>query len=583
MKKTYLTSAALFLAALFLSLAAIFFFQPILNAGVFLILATTLVLFAILFYIYPFGCTIAEWPRAKKISLLIFLPLFSILAAFSLRGEQGFLLDNHPVVVAGVYAGMFLTAAAVTMAIIKFILSFTLPREQKSVPFWSVFVYMLPMLGASLFMFIAFYPAAMTPDSLSQWEQAQTHEFSDWHPVMFTWTIMLLTKVWDSPGIIALLQIALLALTMGYMGYLMRRFNVHPAVVWALLIAAAIMPTNAILSIIIWKDVIYSISLVFFSLMIILLVKTNGDESKKTSFLVLFLISSFVLVFFRHNGFPVFVTTMIMVIIMYRHTWKRLVPASLAIIVIYQIITGPVYSKLEVVASDPQETLSIPTQQIANIVVSGGDMTKEQREYVNRLMPLELWAEKYNPYAVDPIKFSWGTYDRWVIYNDWPGYFKIWSGLVMQNPGLATEAFLKETSLIWQMNLPDDSKMNTYVTNLYYGNEFGLVNRVIEPHISQAALKYLKVDSGVEEFIWRPAVYTFLAALFTYIAYLRNNWRVWLMLLPLALNTGAVMLAIPAQDFRYLYGNSLFLYAAILISLIPIPIAPRGGGQIEKI
>lgn len=578
MIKTYLTSAALFIAALFLSLTAIFYFQPILNAGPLLVILITLVLFAMLYYIYPFAEQIKTWTRAKKWSLVIFLPLFSILSALSLRGEQGFLMDNHPFIVVAVFTGTFFAIAAVTMTIVKFMLSFTLPEKLKQVSFGYVFLYMLPMLITSLAMFIAFYPAAMTPDSLAQWEQARTHEFSDWHPVLFTWTIMLLTKIWDSPGIIALFQIALLSFTMGYLGYLMKRFNVHPVVIWALLIAAAIMPTNAILSIIIWKDVIYSISLVFFSLLIILLVKTNGEESKKTSFLILFLISSFVLVFFRHNGFPVFVVTMITVIIMYRHMWKRLVPAALTIIVVYQVITGPVYSKLEVVPSDPQETLSIPTQQIANIVVSGGEMTEAQRDYINRLMPLELWEEKYNPYAVDPIKFSWGDYDRWVIYNDWPGYFKIWSQLVMQNPGLATEAFLKETSLVWQMNLPDDGKMNRYVTNLYHGNEFGLVNKVINPYITQEASKYLKVDSEVEEFIWRPAVYTFLMVLFLYIAYLRNNWRVWLMLLPVALNTGAVALAIPAQDFRYLYGNVLFLYAAIFISLIPI--SPKGGGKI---
>lgn len=580
MKKTYYKSAAVFLAALFLSLTAVFYFQPILNASPILVIAALIVFFALIWYIYPFKDAVSSWTKPKKISLAIFLPLYSVITAFSLRGEQGYLADNNILIRLAVYLGMFLAVAVVSLAAIRFLLSFTPATEQRQTSLFYVFLYMLPMLAASLFMFIAFYPAAMTPDSLSQWEQAKTQEFSDWHPVMFTWTIMFLTQIWDSPGIIALLQIALLALTMGYLGYLMRRFNVHPFLIWAVLIVMAIMPTSAIFSIIIWKDVIYSVSLVFFSLMIVLLVKTNGDESKKTSFLILFLISSFVLVFFRHNGFPVFLITMFFTIIMYRHMWKRLVPAALLIIIIHQVITGPVYTSLEVVGSDPQETLSIPTQQIANIVVNGGDMTEAQREYINRLMPLELWEEKYNPYAVDPIKFSWGDYDRWVIYNDWPGYFKIWSQLVMQNPGLATEAFLKEASLVWQINQPEDGYMNRYVTNLYYGNEFGLVNKVIQPHVTQAAAKYLKVDTAKEEFIWRPALYTFLTVLLFYVAYLRNNWRVWLMLLPIALNTAAVTAAIPAQDFRYLYANPLFFYVAIFISLIAF--VPKGGGRIDK-
>lgn len=580
MKRGPLTIAAGIIAALFLSVASIFYFEPILNAHPLLIGAAAVAFFALLWYIRPFGKAISQWTKPKKISLAIFLPLFSVLAAFSMRGEQAFLLDNNPLVIGAVYGGMFLAVAVASLAAIRFFLSFEAPTGERNVPFYHVFLYMLPMLGASLFMFIAFFPAAMTPDSLAQWEQAKTQEFTDWHPVMFTWTIMLLTKVWDSPGIIALFQIALLSLTMGYLGYLMRRFNVHPVVIWAVLIVAAVMPTSAIFSIIIWKDVTYSVSLVFFSLLLVLLVKTGGEEAKKPSFLILFLLGSFVLVFFRHNGFPVFVITMLFTIVIYRRMWKRLLPAALLIIVLHEVITGPVYDSLEVVGSDPQEALSIPTQQIANIVVNDGDMTDAQREYINRLMPLELWEEKYNPYAVDPIKFSWGDYDRWVIYNDWPGYFKMWGALVVQNPGLAIEAFLKEASLVWQINQPEDGYMNRYVTNLYHGNEFGLVNTVIHPFPTRAASSYLKVDSGVEEVIWRPALYTFLTVLLFYIAYVRNNWRVWLMLLPVALNTAAVAAAIPAQDFRYLYGNPLFFFAAIFIALLAF--APKGGGRLER-
>ncbi|WKA50235.1 DUF6020 family protein [Planococcus liqunii] len=580
MKKTYLVSAALLLAALFLSLTAVFYFQPILNASFWLIALVTLVLFALLIYIYPFARIIKAWPRPKQISLVIFLPIFSILASFSVRGEQGYLADNHLVIKLVVYFGMFLAVAILVMAIIKFFLAIKPATELQKVSPVYVLIYMLPMLAASMVMFIAFYPAAMTPDSMAQWEQAKTQEFTNWHPVMFTWTIMFLTKLWDSPGSVALFQIALLAITMGYLGYLMKRFNLHSAIIWVVLIGAALVPMNSILSITIWKDVTYSISLLFFSLLMILLVKTNGEETKKLSFMALFLISSFVLVFFRHNGFPVFVITMIVVLIMYRHTWKRLLPAALVIIVIHQIITGPVYTKLDVVDSDPQEALSIPTQQIANIVVNNGDMDDDQRAYVNSLMALEKWPEKYNPYSVDPIKFSWGDYDRWVIYNDWPGYFKMWGGLVVQNPALAIEGFLKQSSLVWQMNLPEDGRMNRYVTNIYYGNEFGLVNRVIYPTVTQAAGKYLSVDDSAKETIWRPAVYIFLSTLLIYIAYLRNNWRVWLLLLPIALNTGAVTATIPAQDFRYLFSNTLFLYAALFISLISF--VPRGGGKLEK-
>lgn len=568
MKNTFLRMGLLIVAALLLSLPVIFFFYPVRNAGIPVIFLVALILFGLFYAALPFLNEIKHWTKGKKVSLFIFLPLFSVLTAFSIRSEQHFLMDNHWFVIAGVFLGMSAAIALLVIVLIRLLLMVPAKVGERKTSAWKILLYSLPIVMTTTLMFIAFFPGAMTPDSLQQWEQSKTQEFTNWHPVMFTWTIMGLTQIWDSPGIIVLFQMLLFALVIGYMGYVMERFRVHKAIIWGVLIFFAIMPVNAVYAIIIWKDVIYSISLLFFTLLLVVIVKTGGEEMRKWTFVALFLLGSFVLVFFRHNGFPVFVISMIAVLIMYRHMWKRLLPLFLAVIILHEVVTGPVFTALEIVDSDPQEALSIPTQQIANIVVSDGDMTDDQRKYVDNLMALELWEEKYNPYAVDPIKFSWGDYDRWVIYNDWPLYFKTWGSLVVQNPGLAIEAFLDETSIVWQMTMPEDYKMNRFVTNIYLGNEFGLVNTIIAPDLKQVSLDYLQVDTPAEEYIWRPAVYTFFAVLLIYVAYLRNNWRVWLLLLPVALNTAAVMAAIPAQDFRYLFGNSLFFYAAIFIALL---------------
>lgn len=568
MKNTFVKMGLLTVAALLLSLPVIFFFYPIRNAGIPVIFLVALILFGLFYAAMPFLHEIKDWKKGKKVSLVIFLPLFSVLTAFSIRSEQPFLMDNHWFVIVGVFLGMSAAIALLVVVLIRFLLMVPAKAGERKTSAWKILLYSLPIVITTTLMFIAFFPGAMTPDSLQQWEQSKTQEFTNWHPVMFTWTIMGLTQIWDSPGIIVLFQMLLFALVVGYMGYVMERFRIHKAIIWSVLILFAIMPVNAVYAIIIWKDVIYSISLLFFTLLLVVIVKTGGEELRKWAFIVLFLIGSFVLVFFRHNGFPVFVISMIAVLIMYRHMWKRLLPLFLAVVILHEVVTGPVFTALNVIGSDPQEALSIPTQQIANIVVSGGDMMDDQRKYVDDLMALELWEEKYNPYAVDPIKFSWGDYDRWVIYDDWPLYFKTWGSLVIQNPSLALEAFLNETSIVWQMTMPEGYKMNRFVTNIYLGNEFGLVNTIIAPDLKGTALAYLQVETPVEEYIWRPAVYTFLAVLLIYVAYLRNNWRIWLLLLPVALNTAAVMAAIPAQDFRYLFGNSLFFYVAIFIALL---------------
>ncbi len=130
------------------------------------------------------------------------------------------------------------------------------------------------------------------------------------------------------------------------------------------------------------------------------------------------------------------------------------------------------------------------------------------------------------------------------------------------------------------MNEPEDGYTSKYVTNIYLNNEFGLKNHVLEPAITNLARTYLNKAEKQDEFIWRPAVYTTLALLFIFIAYLRNDWRAWLLIFPIALNTGSVFVAIPAQDFRYLYSNSLFMYLAFFISFMTYQKARHSNEQL---
>jgi len=554
--------------AILLGVTSIFFYYPIKNVPFYLTILVVIVFYFIILKVCKQFHVFRAFDKNKRLSLLIFFILFPLFLSVSSRSEQIHLLDNHIIVQLIVWLG---TITAISFLLAAIILS-TVPqnttRNRLQVAPVKILLYATPIVAVSMFFLVAFYPAAMTPDSLAQWEQAKTLEFTNWHPVVFTWVIMGLTQIWDSPAIIALFQIGLLGLVSGFLGYILERFGFSKKIIWLVLIILALSPVNAIYSITIWKDVVYSSFLVMFSLMILLLVKTGGRETKKWLYLVGFFIISLGLVFFRHNGFPVFVVTMLVTIIMYRQYWKRLVPLSLLIILLHQIITGPVYEKLSVHPSDPQEALSIPTQQIAAVVTANGYLTKDQKDYINRLMPLDLWEEKYNPYSVDSIKFAWGDYDRFVIYNNPKQYAKVWGEMVMNNPGLAAEGLFKQTSLIWQMNEPIDGYTSKYVTNIYHNNEFGLKNRILIGKVTKLASSYMKTTEKVKEIIWRPAVYTSIAILFIYIAYLRNNWRAWLLLLPIALNTGSVFLAIPAQDFRYLYSNSLFAFIAIMASFI---------------
>lgn len=57
--------------------------------------------------------------------------------------------------------------------------------------------------------FYVFSPGFMSLDSLDQYEQALTHKYSDWHPIIMALVWSLLLKVYDGPHLMLALQLAM--------------------------------------------------------------------------------------------------------------------------------------------------------------------------------------------------------------------------------------------------------------------------------------------------------------------------------------------------------------------------------------
>lgn len=497
---------------------------------------------------------------------LLFIMVFPIFIMLSSAPDQSHIETWFMRV--GIYAITYCVYVGLQIVLMEFI--YRLNLQGKSLTF-SFFIYFaLPAAGWLLY-FFAFYPGTMTPDSLAQWGQAHSYEWNNWHPIVHTWFITALLQIWDSPAIIALSQILIMSLIWAYsMKSIEKKGLTFIALILFSMVAAA-WPVLGIFSITLWKDILYSFVLFLFCVLVFNMVFTRGHWLDQKRHLLLLFITSLAVVFFRHNGFPVFLITGGLLVFVFRAHWRPLITNFIAIIGIYLIVTGPVFSTYQVESTELKEALGIPTQQIANIVTYG-EMTEEQNVYINEVMPLRIWKKYYHPYQVDPLKFS-GEYDDVYISETFGQFMKVWAGMVVQNPGLAIEAFLKETSVVWQMHEPKDPGYTSkYVTNIYHNNEFGLENKIMNEELTEDMRDYL--EGSVDNFlttIWRPASYLIAILFLTVTAVLKygKSSSVWLIPLPVLLNVGSVAATLPAQEFRYLFSNvplAIFLMAMIWIA-----------------
>jgi hypothetical protein len=556
--------------AIFLGIGLVFFFMPIRNASIVILLPMILFLACIIMIVL--SKNLHNWyvifQGGSRYLFLTFTPLFTLCLLVSLKGEQVYLQDNNNLTILYVYISTYLTLLFIVLAIIRLMLTLSIKKSDKRVSKVRIILYALPSFIIFSLYLLGFFPGVMTFDSLFQWSQIHSNQYSDWHPVTHTWFLKLITEVWDYPAAIGIVQILTMSFVFGYGMYSFEKQGIKRWTIYLVTIAFAIMPLNGIYSVTIWKDILFSTSIMFMTILLFNIVITNGEWLHKLSSLFLFFFASAGIVFFRHNGFIAFVVTMVVFFFIYRLKLTRMYVVALIIIALHFIITGPIYKHFNVIPSDPNEAYSVPIQQIGRIIAYDGKLTKQQLNYYNQVLPIEEWKSKYDPYFADTLKGN-PKYNRPFLYAHKAEFFKYWLELCQQNPKLAISAYTDFSSLIWRIYTPKgyfymfSSEPPTpfifqeYNIKQMYGNQ--QVKRVLSGVLSRS--------SGWFKPLYRPAAYLFLTVLLLFVIVLKGNWKITLISFPVLLNMGTIAAALPTQDVRYLYANFLVIFIIFLATI----------------
>ncbi|MBB6450430.1 hypothetical protein HNR44_002413 [Geomicrobium halophilum] len=430
---------------------------------------------------------------------------------------------------------------------------------------WLILFYALPVICVGLIYWIGFYPGVMTPDSLNHWMQIETYEFSNWHPFLYTMLMLGLTQMWESPAIISLFQVLAIGFVYGYAMYSLRRMGIPSYALMITTAVFAIVPVMGIYSVTLWKDVLYSLMILLFTIIIMNIVVSRGEWLRPWTSIVFLTIVAILVSFLRNNGFPIAVLTLLMLAAFFWHYWRSFVIPVAVTVATYLIVTGPVFTALDVNSAQFTESLSIPHQQIANIISNDGEMTESEKEYFDAVLPLEEWEESYYPFLSDEIKFH-PELNQELILDDVPRYFGNWASLVSNNFSLAVDAYKDQTSLGWQIY---ESGYTAAYANEIFDNEYGLEMNPPSEFLHNRLRFYLDfTQDNLLEIVWRPALFTFFLALLTFASYLKNGMPSLLVAVPVILNWGTLMAGLPAQDFRYLLANYFTLFVIALFAFV---------------
>jgi hypothetical protein len=400
--------------------------------------------------------------------------------------------------------------------------------------------------------FIAFFPANMSADSLDQWAQATgIIALNNWHPVFHTLFNRLCIIIYKSPASIALAQIFFMGGVMaGFLLFLYQKGIPAKWLKWAALLCGLI-PGNGIMAVTLWKDVPFSIALLWLTLVLAKVVTKEAYFKNKAAYVevVLALIAAGL---FRHNGIPVYIIAVVGLLFYYFKTRKTAILLCISISVLlmagyFMYISSPA----RVVQNPTAVKLVAPIHGVAAVNYYNGDLDTETIQEMQSLLPDSIWRSHYLPFSADDYLFftnrpfvqrlsKWSTSKTLLLYLK----------TLAKNPYLVIRDRLNGAEMVWNV-IEASGSFNFRFAYEVESNKFGFVSTPdpVEDVLEQSMISSAEI---ADPFLWRAGIYNFLLLLLLLVMAKRKK-RYLLFFIPVLATNFSLLLSMTLQNFRYVY------------------------------
>ena len=322
-------------------------------------------------------------------------------------------------------------------------------------------------------------------------------------------------------------------------------------------------PIYAMYAIYMIKDTWFSIAITL--LMIELYEMARGRELSKADKWV-FLIGIAFGFSLRSNGPYIIVTCLIVALFSFKHH-RKIVIQGLLLITILGIMGKAIISYYGY-SHRFSETVGIPIQQIAATVVNDGDITNEQRDYIERLMTFDKIKQNYNPDSADPIKWS-NDFDRQYLDDTKMYFVKTWIQLFFQNPRIYIKSYGDSTRGYWNPRTFLGAPLSYSIEE--FADQERLVQFAKEKGIKDQPIFGIRTLNVLRNYYAKGEIFPtagtclwIMIVLFAISVFAKRNYKLLFFYLPCILQWLTVMLSAPVSNsFRYvlcyIYAIPLFI------------------------
>ena len=464
----------------------------------------------------------------------------------------------------------------------------------KQLNYKDLIIFLIPVIIFSFYLYV-YNPGILTFDSFNQVHQIASGRYTNWHPFFHTFIEMLLYKIYSSPISVGIFQI----LTFSIIWMVICKYfrnndeNINFADIKSdrefiiqsiITLIICLIPINAIYSITLWKDVLFSYAILFLCFLIKVLVDKKCKVSIKFIVLMGFVMACVAQL--RLNGIYVIVPLLIiMAYYLYRHdkTEKFFIKLPvIAIIFILLIASLNVVYNVEDNAKDA--TLSKTTHMLANYDLYHKLDAKDSAKF-HELINETAVKDNYKTFFTDPVR---NAANESVFEANKGEYIGMAVKYSLQDPIHFIKYMLSSSEITWDITRDSYWQGKPYYINEDGANLESSRNNYFKAYHTKPVADYENV-TGVNEgsglynmlnsFVYTartnivldtlfesPALYMFLSILaMAGIYYMTKSKDIILVYLPNLFNILVVFVSIPTQDNRYLYPNLLVFYLLVII------------------
>ncbi len=401
--------------------------------------------------------------------------------------------------------------------------------------------------------FLYEFPGIMTADSLVQYDEIYGAEpWSNHHPVIHTLLIWLFTKIGYfftgnksiSIAFYTVFQMIFLSFCCGVaIGHINGRKKKIVATCFF-----ALVPFNAVFAVTVWKDII-------FAAVSILLICKVMDLRKSGSTAVnwgLFTFYAIVFALLRSNAWYALIIWAAFFIYAFSNEYKKALISFFIVFLTVIVIKGPVMKAFGVGQPDFVESLSVPAQQIARVLVEDEDFSDGDMQLIRDVIDTTYIKELYAPAFADNIKELIRAGHPEILEANKGAYFGLWFRTVTHHPVLAVKAWF---DLVGGYIYPDVIYGVGDVDGIMF-NTYGLEWMPIigGKLIVKGKEILIKLGNFVPLYgmLWSIGAYTWLLVI-ALLASIKMHKDCLCKALMLLL-TSTLLIAAPVVDFRYGYA-----------------------------